>query len=84
METTTFSDFRKNMKEKLDKVYNDRDILIIKRSENKDVVVISLDDYNSMNETAYLLSTKANAKELLEAVKDVEEGKGLIKKKIDL
>ena len=84
METTTFSDFRKHMKEKLDKVYEDRDILIIKRSENKDVVVISLDDYNSMNETAYLLSTKANAKELLEAVKDVEEGKDLIRKKIYL
>ena len=55
------------MKEKLDKVYDDRDILLIKRSENKDVVVLSLEDYNSMTETAYLLSTKANARQLLEA-----------------
>jgi antitoxin YefM len=84
METTTFSDFRKNMKEKLDKVYDDRDILLIKRSENKDVVVLSLEDYNSMTETAYLLSTKANARQLLEAVKDVEEGKKLLKKRINL
>ena len=84
METTTFSDFRKNMKEKLDRVHDDRDILIVKRSENRDVVVISLDDYNAMAETAYLLSTKANTKKLLEAIKDVEEDKSLLKKEIDL
>ena len=65
-------------------MYDDRDILLIKRSENKDVVVLSLEDYNSMTETAYLLSTKANARQLLEAVKDVEEGKKLLKKRINL
>ena len=58
--------------------------MIIKRSQNKDVVVISLDDYNSMSETVYLLSTKANTKELIQVIKDVEEGKNLLKKKIDL
>jgi len=72
------------MKGKLDLVHDNRDILIIKRSENRDVVVISLDDYNSMSETAYLLTTKANTKELLDAVKDVEGGKKLLKKHIDL
>ena len=66
------------MKDKLDKVYDDRDILIIKRSQNKDVVVISLDDYNSMKETAYLLSSKANAKRIQKAVEDVEKNLNLI------
>ena len=69
-----YSDFRKNLKENLDKVWDDAETVIVSRAHNKNVVVVSLDEYNSWQETKYLMSTPNNQKRLLDAIKDTEEG----------
>jgi antitoxin YefM len=76
MKTTSYTEFRKRMKQDLDQVNEDHEILIISRKGNKDVVVLSLEDYNAMQETAYLLSSGKNAARLIESIKELEEGKG--------
>lgn len=75
METTTYSSFRVGLKKKLDKITDDHDVLIVNRKGNKDVVVMSLKDYNSLEETLYLLSSKANAEKLRLGMKQLKEGK---------
>lgn len=79
MKTTTYSDFRKNLKQNLDMVNEDHDELIISRKGNKDVVILSLEDYNSIKETAYLLSSVKNAERLMNSIKELEAGKGIEK-----
>jgi antitoxin YefM len=64
MEIATYAEFRKKMKTYLDKVELSHKPLFIKRQKGEDVVVISKDDYTSLNETLYLLSSPANAKRL--------------------
>lgn len=68
MKTATVSDFRTNMKERLNEVQRDQDVLILSGGKNKDFVLITLEAYNSMEETAYLLSTSTNADRLIEGI----------------
>ena len=75
MKTVNYSELRQNLKSNLDVVCEDRDFLIVHRSKGKSVVMMSLDDFNSLQETQYLLSTKNNRERLLRAVDDVEKGK---------
>lgn len=76
METVNYSDFRSNLKHWFDKVINDVSDVIIKRKGGKDLVLISLDEYNSLKETTYLLSGK-NRDILMQSIKELEEGKGI-------
>lgn len=75
METVNYTDFRSNLKHWFDKVINDVSDIIIKRKEGKDLVLISLDEYNSLKETTYLLTGK-NRDMLLESIKELENSKG--------
>lgn len=75
METVNYTDFRANLKKWFDKVINDVSDVIIKRKGGKDLVLISLDEYNSLKETTYLLTGK-NRDILLESIKELEEGNG--------
>lgn len=75
METVNYSDFRSNLKHWLDKVVNDVSDLIIKRKGGKDLVLIPLDEYNSLKETTYLLTGK-NREILLDSIQELESGKG--------
>ena len=75
MQTTNATDLRKNMKSKLDMVSEDKEMIIIHRANQEDVVMITLSEYNSWTETNYLLSNKNNREHLLRSVKEVEEGK---------
>jgi antitoxin YefM len=84
METTTFSSFRASLKKKLDKITDDHDVLIVNRRGNKDVVVMSLKDYNSMEETLYLLASKANASKLRLGIVQLKTGKVVKKSLKDL
>jgi antitoxin YefM len=68
MKTATVSDFRANMKEHLEEVQRDQDVLILSGPKKKDFVVITLDQYNAMEETAYLQSSPANAAKLMESI----------------
>ena len=82
METVNYTDFRSNLKHWLDKVVNDVSDIIIKRKSGKDLVLISLDEYNSLKETTYLLTGK-NRDILLNAIKELEAGKGVQKDLIE-
>ena len=82
METVNYSDFRSNLKHWFDKVINDVSDVIIKRKGGKDLVLMSLDEYNSLKETTYLLSG-TNRDMLLNSIKELESGKGIEKDLID-
>ena len=68
MKTTTISDFRSKMKESLQKIEDDQDILILTGPKKRDFVVMTLEQFNSMEETTHLMSTQANAERLLESI----------------
>ncbi|PCI97030.1 MAG: prevent-host-death protein [Flavobacteriales bacterium] len=78
METVNYTDFRSNLKHWFDKVINDVSDIVIKRKSGKDLVLISLDEYNSLKETTYLLTGK-NRNILLNSIKELESGKGVQK-----
>ena len=84
MRVASYSDFRKNMAAMLDAVNDDHDPLVITRGNGKPAaVVISLEDFGSWEETAYLLRSPANAARLREAIADYEAGRGVERKLID-
>lgn len=78
MKTLTYSETRQNLAKTMDKVIKDHSPIIITRSKGKgDVVMMSLEEYESLQETFYLLKSPKSAKRLLDAVKGLEKGKGI-------
>ena len=69
----SYSEFRDNLKTYIDDVCDNHDPLLIKRRNGGDVVVVSKEDFDSMEETAYLLKSPANAKRLFAALKTKPE-----------
>lgn len=82
MEIVNYTDFRANLKHWFDKVIDDVSDVIIKRKNGKDLVLISLDEYNSLKETNYLLTGK-NRDLLLKSIAELEDGKGVKHEMID-
>ncbi len=77
MRTTSYSDLRRNLSSMLDSVVNDHAPVIITRDRGKAAaVLISLEDYASLEETRSLLRSPRNAERLLQAVEDLEQGGG--------
>ncbi|MCD6346575.1 MAG: type II toxin-antitoxin system Phd/YefM family antitoxin [Bacteroidales bacterium] len=72
MLTTSISDFRKDIKKYLDNVTENFETLIINRGKDSGVVVISLDEYNSLNATQHELSTKTNENRLDSAIEKLK------------
>ena len=72
MVVTNMSDFRNNMKKYLDQITQDHKTVIMSRSNDQAVVMISLEEYNSIKETQYLLSTKSNREHLLTSIEDAQ------------
>ena len=75
MDAVTYSDLRKNLKSYMDQVYDDREPLVITRQGRKNLVLLSIDDYNSMTETEYLLASPENARRLLRSLREARAGK---------
>ncbi len=73
MEVLNYTDFRKNLKSVLDKTVENHEVVIISRSQNKDVVILSLDDYNSWMETMHLLRSERNRTRLMDALDRTEK-----------
>ncbi len=83
MRTLTFSEARSNLKDVLDRVVDDADVTIITRRDAGDVVVMSLDTWNSWRETEYLLSSPANARHIAKSIAELDAGKGRGRELID-
>lgn len=76
MKTMTYSESRARYAEVLDSVVNDREEVVITRAGRDPAVIVSLEDYESLKETAYLLRSPANARRLLESIDQLEAGHG--------
>ncbi|QWF79066.1 Antitoxin YefM [Amycolatopsis sp. CA-230715] len=76
MKTMSYSESRANYAETLDSVVNDREEVVITRAGHDPVVIVSLDDYESLKETAYLLRSPENARRLVSAIERLESGGG--------
>ena len=82
MKAITYTAARESLASTMDRVCMDHDPVIITRNRDQAVVMISLEDYESLEETAYLLRSPANARRLLDSISDLK-GSGGITKSID-
>jgi len=76
MDTITYTSARANLADTMDRVCEDHEPIIITRSGDQAVVMISLEDYKSLEETSYLLRSPKNARRLLESIASLEQGQG--------
>lgn len=76
MDTITYSTARANLASTMDRVCSDHEPLIITRNGDQAVVMLSLEDYKALEETAYLLRSPANARRLLNSLAQLTAGKG--------
>lgn len=83
MLTTTFSDFRKDMKKYFDRVSQNFEILLINRGKDNGVVIMSLAEYNSLCATQHEMSSKENEQRLDSAIEKFKSGKSFNKKLIE-
>ncbi|MGQ0609965.1 MAG: type II toxin-antitoxin system Phd/YefM family antitoxin [Paracoccaceae bacterium] len=79
MRILSSTELRANLASVLDQVTADHAPVIIHRAKGKPVVMVSLEDWEAMDETTYLLSSPANAAQLRQALADAEAGRGVIK-----
>ena len=75
MRVVNYSEFRNNLAENLNVVNDDGDIVVVSRSKGKNVVVMSLEEYNSIQETLHLNSSKINRRRLEESIDEMKKGK---------
>lgn len=80
MSTITYSAARERFAETMDRVCDSRQPVIVTRQKQRSVVIMSLEDYEALNETAYLLRSPANARRLLAATQQLESRKGKARK----
>ncbi|MBX3607902.1 MAG: type II toxin-antitoxin system prevent-host-death family antitoxin [Piscinibacter sp.] len=83
MDVITYTEARGELKSVMDRVIHDREPVIVTRKKNEAVVMISLEEYNSINETLHLLRSPKNARRLRRAVEQLEAGSGT-EREIDL
>ena len=76
MRTMSYSESRARYAEVLDSVVDDREAVVITRSGHEPAVIVSLEDFESLRETAYLLRSPATARRLLDAMERLEAGEG--------
>ena len=77
MKTLSYSQTRANLAATLDAVTDDREEVVVTRAGHEPVVIVSLDDYESLKETAYLLKNPENARRLLASIDRLEGGGGI-------
>ena len=76
METITYTAAKQNLAKTMDKVCRDRSPVIVTRKTSESVVILSLEDFEALEETAYLLRSPKNTRRLMESIAQLEEGKG--------
>lgn len=83
MQIVSLTSFRQNLRMYLEQVFNSGSPLFISRPKGKDMVVLSKDEYNSMQETFHLLKSPTNATRILDAIQEDKAGEGLVRDLID-
>lgn len=84
MRTTSFSELRRNLASMLDQVTDDHEPVVISRDRGRPAVVLmSLEDFASYEETRYLLTSPRNAERLVEAVRELDDGDGTDRHMVD-
>ncbi len=76
MDAISYTAARANLAKTMEKVCQDHAPVIITRKSEQPVVMMSLEDYQAMEETAYLLRSPTNARKLLESIAELESGQG--------
>lgn len=76
MDAITYTAARANLADTMNRVCEDHEAIIITRNGQQSVVMLSLEDYKALEETAYLLRSPKNARRLLDAIASLEEGRG--------
>ena len=76
MKAITYTDARANLARTIDTVCDDHEPVIITKKNERAVVMMSLDDYEVLQETAYLLRSPTNARRVMEAIDELEAGDG--------
>ena len=79
MDAITYSAARANLASTMDRVCNDHETVIITRNGEQSVVMLSLEDFKALEETAYLLRNPTSAKRLLAAAGQLNAGKGVVR-----
>lgn len=83
MKTMSYTESRARYAEVLDSVVNDREEVVITRAGHDPVVIVSLAEFESLRETAYLMRSPANARRLLDAMERLEAGEGMERELVD-
>lgn len=79
MLAVNYSELRKNLKDYCDRAVDNLETVVVTRKDNKNIVVISLDQYNNLLENAYIMSDSDYYEDLVNRAKDLENGKGIQK-----
>ncbi|MEZ5671874.1 MAG: type II toxin-antitoxin system prevent-host-death family antitoxin [Thiotrichaceae bacterium] len=82
MQAVNFKDITANFSRLIDKVSDDHEPLIVTGENQKAVVIMSLEDFNAWQETEYLTRSPANARDLLQAVEEINQRKNLLRKEL--
>ena len=83
MKAITYTAARQNLAKTMDKVCKDHAPIIVTRKTTNSVVIMSLEDYEALEETAYLLRSPKNTRRLIESVVQLEEGHGSERELLD-
>ena len=75
MQVVNFTEARNNLKSLCDTVYEDSEEIIVNRKNGENVVIISLESYNALQETSYLLASPKNKERLLSSLSNARAGK---------
>ena len=77
MKTANYTDLRANLKNYIDAVINDSETVIVNRGGGQGVVIISLEEYNSIKETEYIMRSSAMVDAIKQAEKEISDGEGV-------
>ena len=83
MEAITYTAARQNLAKTMEKVCRDHSPVVVTRKSSNSVVIMSLEDYEALEETAYLLRSPKNTRRLVESIAQLERGEGAEKELIE-
>lgn len=82
MDVLTYTDARAKLKNVMDRVVKDMTQIVVTRQKAEAVVIVSLEEWNSITETLHLLSSPRNAERLVTAIREIEEGRMLMERNL--